>query len=97
MNAIIDSEEETEAEVDNLIFHQDNAPPRRWNETLMTIHFFGHEKIHHAPYSPDVGPLNMLSFQSVRGNRYEDLLDVRMAVQSAAAWYEKDWCGQIFM
>lgn len=66
----------------------------------MTIDFLGYERINHAPYSPDLAPFDFAVFprlkSDLRGNRYEDLQDLRMAVRSAVSQYAKDWYGQIF-
>ena len=54
------------AEVENLLFHQDNAPPHRCKETLMTIDFLGYERIDHAPYSPDLAPFDFAIFPRLK-------------------------------
>ena len=88
------------AEVENLLFHQDNAPPHRCKETLMTIDFLGYERIDHAPYSPDLAPFDFAIFprlkSDLRGKRYEDLQELRMAVRSAVFKYEKVWFGEVY-
>ena len=75
------------AEVENLLFHQDNAPTHRSNDTLMTIDFLGFERINHAPYSPDLAPFDFAVFprlkDDLRGKRYDGLEELRLAVKTA--------------
>ncbi|WAR21696.1 hypothetical protein MAR_015670 [Mya arenaria] len=47
---------------ESMIIQQDNAPPLRAHETLMTIDFIGLERIIHSPYSPDIAQWTLLSF-----------------------------------
>ena len=81
------------AEVENLLFHQDNAPAHRCTDTIMTIDFLGYERITHAPYSPDIAPFDFAVFPrlkgDLRGKRYENLQELRMAVRSAVPTYDK--------
>ena len=88
------------AEIENLLFHQDNAQSHRSKETLLTIDFLGYESLPHAPYSPDLAPFDFALFprlkEDLRGVRYQDLHELRMAVRTKVAEYGKDWYGQIF-
>ncbi|WAQ98494.1 hypothetical protein MAR_022867, partial [Mya arenaria] len=65
MNAI--RKKRPDAEVENNLFHQDNAPPHRCHETLMTINFLG----------PDLALFDFAILSRlnnfIRGNRNEDL------------------------
>ena len=45
-------------EIENLIYNQDNAPPHRAEETILTIDFIGYEGIQHAPYCLDLAPMD---------------------------------------
>jgi histone-lysine N-methyltransferase SETMAR len=73
-------------ETEELIYHQDNAPAHRAIETLDTIDFLGMERIPHAPYSPDLAPMDFALFPrlkaELRGKRFADLDDLRMEVLS---------------
>lgn len=72
MNAI--RKKEPGAEVENLIFYQDNDPPHRCNESLMTVYFLGYTRFYHARYSLDLAPFDFAFFprqkDDLRGNRY---------------------------
>ena len=48
--------------IESFIFHQDNAPAHRARETLLTIDFLGFERLGHAPYSPDLAPIDYAIF-----------------------------------
>lgn len=88
------------AEVENLLFHQDNAPPHRAVETLLTIDFLGFERINHAPYSPDLAPMDFAVFpqlkSDLRGRSFSDIEELRMAVRTAVSAYDKSWYSDIY-
>ena len=88
------------AEVENLLFHQDNAPAHRSTDTLLTIDFLGFERITHAPYSPDIAPFDFAVFPrlkgDLRGKRFENLMELRMAVRSAVRTYDKTWYAEVY-
>lgn len=88
------------AEVENFIFHQDNAPAHRAEDTLLTIDFLGFERLRHAPYSPDCAPMDYAVFpqlkSELRGRRFADLQQIRMAVRKVIAGYDKTWYSDIY-
>ena len=88
------------AEPENFLFHQDNAPAHRATDTLLTIDFLGFERINHAPYSPDCAPMDFAVFpqlkSDMRGRRFTDLQEIRMAVRKAISGYSSDWYSDIY-
>jgi len=72
--------------IEELLFHQDNAPSHRATDTLMTIDFVGYERINHAPYNPDLAPMDFAVFPRLRGElhgrRFKTLDELRLAVRS---------------
>ena len=87
-------------EIENLIFHQDNAPAHRSEDTLMTIDFLGYERLQHPPYSPDLAPMDFAVFPrlktELRGCRFESEEELKFAVRSAVRSFEKDWYQRIY-
>ena len=81
--------------IEELVFHQDNAPSHRATYTLLTIDFLGYERINHAPYSPDLAPMDSVVFprlkDELRGRRFETLDELRLAVRSEVGQIEPDW------
>ena len=67
---------------------------------LLTIDFLGFQWIDHSPYSPDLAPFDFAVFPCLKGdlrrNWHENLHDLRMAVRSKVASYEKEWYGHIY-
>ena len=51
-----------ECDIETLTLHKDNAPAHRSEDTLMTIDFLGYERLRHAPYSPDLAPMDFAIF-----------------------------------
>ena len=64
-------------EIEEIIYHHDNAPSHRAADTLETIDFLSMERLEHTPYSPDLAPMNFALFprlkSKLRGKRFEDL------------------------
>ena len=74
-------------EINNLIFHQDNAPSHRAKRTLETIDFLGHGRPTHPPYSPDLTPMDFCAFprfkSDLRGQRFTSEHELKMAIPTA--------------
>jgi len=81
--------------IEELLLHQDNAHSHRATDTLMTIDFLGYERIYHAPYSPDLAPMDFAVFprlkSELRGRRFETLEELRLAVRSEVGRFESEW------
>ena len=89
-----------DAEIENFIFHQDNTPAHRAKNTLLTINSIGFERIKHSPYSPDCPPMDFAVFpelkKDLRGKRFADLQEQRMAVRKAVSRHDKIWNKDIY-
>lgn len=89
-----------DSEIENLIFHQDNAPAHRSEDTLMTIDFLGYERLRHAPYSPDLAPMDFAIFprlkSELRGQSFDTADEIRFAVRSAMRKIPKEWYRSVF-
>ncbi|XP_060555546.1 histone-lysine N-methyltransferase SETMAR-like [Ruditapes philippinarum] len=87
-------------DIENLIFHQDNAPAHRADETLLTIDFLGYERLRHPPYSPDLAPLDFCVFPrlkaDLRGRRFDTEDEIKYAVRSAIRSYTPEWYADIY-
>jgi histone-lysine N-methyltransferase SETMAR len=87
-------------DIENLIFHQDNAPAHRADETLLTIDFLGYERLRHPPYSPDLAPLDFCVFPrlkaDLRGRRFDTEDKIKYAVRSAIRSYTPEWYVDIY-
>lgn len=87
-------------EIEGIIYHHDNAPAHRAIDTQDTIDFLGMERIPHAPYSPDLAPMDFALFprlkSDLRGKRFADLNDLRMEIRRVLGLYEKDWFMEVF-
>lgn len=87
-------------EIENLIFHQDNAPPHRSEETVMTIDFLGYERLQHPPYSPDLAPMDFAVFPrlkaELRGRRFDSEDELKYAVRTSVRSFEKEWYATVY-
>ncbi|XP_060584390.1 histone-lysine N-methyltransferase SETMAR-like [Ruditapes philippinarum] len=87
-------------DVENFIFHQDNAPAHRADETLLTIDFLGYERLRHPPYSPDLAPLDFCVFPrlkaDLRGRSFDTEDEIKYAVRSAIRSYTPEWYADIY-
>ena len=49
----------------NVLFHQDNAPAHTAAITQLGIGILGFDKIFHAPYIPDLAPMDVAVFSLI--------------------------------
>lgn len=52
-------------EISQFLLHQDNAPPHVSTETRLELSLLELETIPHAPYSPDLAPMDFAIFPEV--------------------------------
>jgi len=76
------------------------APSHRAAYTLETIDFLGMERLEHAPYSPDLSPMDFALFprlkSELRGKHFEDLGHLRLSVCTVLGGYEEAWFRDTF-
>ena len=67
--------------LENLIFHQDNAPVHKAHVTMDLLAKLGYPLLEHPPYSPDLAPCDFAIFPTLkkfmRGTHYEDILEIK--------------------
>ena len=63
--------------VENWIFHQDNAPIHKAHATQDLLKMLGFRLLEHPPYSPDLAPCDFSIFpylkKQLRGIKYRDI------------------------
>ena len=63
-------------QLENVLFHQDNAPPHVAASTQLEISLLGFEQITLAPYSPDLAPMDFALLPCIKadlkGLRFSD-------------------------
>ena len=83
MNTIRKKWPELYADVENIIFHQDNAPSHTARQMQFEIDLIGFRMIVHPPYSPDLAPLDFAFFpllkSYLRGERFADAKELNQA------------------
>ena len=67
--------------LENVIFHQDNALCYTSHNTLLELDLIGFQRLQHAPYSPDLAPLDFAVFpylkSQLRGRKFENLQELQ--------------------
>ena len=58
MNALRKKRRDLYDNIENMIFHQDNAPSHTAGRTQLEIDVLGFKRVVHPPYSPDLAPLD---------------------------------------
>jgi len=86
--------------LENLILHQDNAPPHTAQVTTLEIGVLGFQTIRHPPYSPDLAPMDFAIFPTIKkqlkGKRFRSLQELRTATSQIVAQYDQQWYIDIF-
>ena len=88
-------------DLENIIYHHDNAPPRTAASTDLELALLGFRMIAHPPYSPDLAPLDFAYFpalkESLRGNRFADADELKQAVLSFNRTLSPHWFADTFV
>ena len=91
---------ELSQQLENVIFHQDNAPAHTTATTQLEITLLGFDKITHPPYSPDLAPMDFAVFPHVkaelRGTRFSDFCELKRATLNAVRRLDEQWSKNIF-
>ena len=87
-------------DLENLIYHHDNAPSHTAASTDLELALLGFQRISHPPYSPDLAPLEFAYFpalkEHLRGRRFEDKDDIMSAVLSYNRSLSQNWFSGVF-
>jgi histone-lysine N-methyltransferase SETMAR len=86
--------------MENIIFHQDNAPCHRSQETQLELDVIGFQRLPHAPYSPDLAPLDFAVFpylkSQLRGQRFENFSELRQETLRVLSTLKQDYFENVY-
>ena len=89
-----------ELELERVILHQDNAPAHRAKLTTLEIDVLGFQTIEHAPYSPDLAPMDFRVFPTVKsalkGRKFGSFDELSYAAQHVVSQFEEQWYKDTF-
>ena len=87
-------------DLERVILHQDNAPGHRALSTQLEISLLGFEVLQHAPYSPDLAPMDFKVFPeikaSLRGIRFESAQELTRETQRSVASFSQEWYSDTY-
>ena len=88
---------ELSRQLENVIFHQDNAPGHTAATTQLEIGLLGFDQITHLPYSPDLAPINFAVIPHVkaelRGIKFSDFCELKRPTLNAV-WRLDEQCSK---
>ena len=86
--------------LENGLIHQDNAPAHTSSASKETLGSIGLEPISHAPYSPDLAPLDFAVFPKLKaeleGEKFESPDELQKAVQKILVAMTRNGCQDIY-
>lgn len=86
--------------LENVLFHHDNAPAHTATMTQLEIGLLGFDQVQHAPYSPDLAPMDFAVFPHVkahlRGTRFNNFSELKCATLNAVRKLDRDWCTSTY-
>ena len=86
--------------LENLWFHQDNAPSHTAERTQVEINVLGFQRVQHPPYSPDLAPLDFAYFPKLksylRGQRFSSREEISYCIRTFNASLGKEWFASVF-
>ncbi|KAK3084951.1 hypothetical protein FSP39_021962 [Pinctada imbricata] len=87
-------------ELENVVYHHDNAPAHTAAETNLELDVLGVQRLQHPPYSPDLAPLDFAYFpllkDHARGRKFTSEEEIRYFVHSFNSSLSKDWFTGVF-
>lgn len=87
-------------DIEDLLLHQDNAPPHTAVITTQELGYLGLETVEHPPYSPDLAPMDFKVFPVVKaalkGYRFQDFGELALAIQRAVSTFDEEWYRDMF-
>ncbi|MEW8548771.1 MAG: hypothetical protein AB2693_35170 [Candidatus Thiodiazotropha sp.] len=88
-------------DLENIIYHHDNAPPHTAASTDLEIALLGFRRIAHPPYSPDLAPLDFAYFpalkEDLRGRKFVDADDLKQAILAFNRTLSPKWFADTFV
>lgn len=89
-----------ELELERVLLHQDNAPSHVAAATRLEISLLGFETVEHAPYSPDLAPMDFRVFpvvkSALKGRKFDDFNELSFAAQNVVASFDRQWYIDIY-
>lgn len=86
--------------IEDFLLHQDNAPAHRADSTVLDLDLLGLDRVVHAPYSPDLAPMDFKVFPTVkaelRGKKFENTSELTYATRSIVSSLDNMWYRDVF-
>lgn len=86
--------------LNEFVLHQDNAPGHNASSTQLEIDLLGFQRLTHAPYSPDLAPMDFRVFpvvkEQLRGVHFEDTNELTTAAQRIVRQFDSQWYRDTF-
>ena len=87
-------------QLENVMFHQDNAPPHTAATTQLEIVLLGFEQITHPPYCTDLAPMDFAVFPHVkaemRGIKFTEFCELNRATLNSMRRLDEGWSRNVF-
>lgn len=86
--------------LENVIYHHDNAPAHSASDTELELATLGFQRLPHPAYSPDLAPLDFSYFPALkshlRGTRFGGVDDIRREVTRFNRSVGEEWFRDMF-
>ena len=100
IQAIRKKRPELSQQLENVLFHQDNAPAHTAATTQLEIGLLGFDQITHPSYSPDLAPMDFAVFPQVkaelRGIKFTEFCELKRATLNAVRRLDEVWCRNVY-
>lgn len=86
--------------LDRVLLHQDNAPSHTAASTQLEISLLEFQVVEHAPYSPDMAPMDFRVFpvvkSALKGRKFDSFHELSVAVQCVVAGLDQRWYKSVY-
>lgn len=86
--------------MENIIFHQDNAPCHIAQHTQLELDVLGFQRLAHPPYSPDLAPLDYALFpylkSQLRRHRFGDFSELQQETLRVLRVLKSSWFAAVY-
>ena len=100
IQAIRKKRPELSQQLENVLFHQVNAPAHTAATTQLEIGLLGFDHVTHPPYSPDLAPMDFAVFPQVkaelRGIKFTEFCELKRATLNAVRRLDEVWCRNVY-